>query len=68
MQRLENCANALKEWAVKMFGEVKHMIKTTERQLAKAQKQSPDANMIATCKAMASDLDKLHRRKKPIGT
>lgn len=59
--KLENCANALKHWAVKTFGKIKNMIKTTERKLAKAQKQSPDANMIAACETMTSDLDKLHR-------
>lgn len=52
--KLEECGNSLKEWASKEFGEVKRLIKSTERKLANVQKQSPDANMIA------SELDRLH--------
>lgn len=37
------------------------MIKTTERKLSKAQKQSPTAHTIAACSKMASELDGLHK-------
>lgn len=43
------------------FGETRRMIKVSERKLAKAQKQSPDANMIATCAKMSEELEGLHR-------
>ena len=57
----EHCATSLKDWAMKSFGEIKHGIKVTEKKLAKAQRCSPDANMIAACNSLALDLDELHR-------
>ena len=59
--RLEACANSLKEWATREFSDVKSMIKITEKKLAKAQRQAPDANMLAACNSMANDLDGLNR-------
>ena len=57
----ENYANTLKEWVAKTFAEVKHMFRVIEKKLAKAQRLSPDANMIAACNTMAAELDELHR-------
>lgn len=51
----------LKEWALKSFGEIRGMIKLTERKLTKAQKLTPDASNIATCNALALELDTLPR-------
>lgn len=59
--KLEHCALSLKEWADKSFGDVKSMIKVTERKLAKAQKMSPDAHMLGACESLSIELDHLHR-------
>lgn len=50
-----------KEWAEREYGDIKNMIKTTERKLAWAQKQTPNANMLVACNTMANELDGLHR-------
>lgn len=57
---LEHCANSLNEWASKSFGDVKRLIKTTEKKLSKAHKLPPDAHMIFICNTLAAELDDLH--------
>lgn len=59
--RLEACANSLKSWATKEFGEIKSMIKRTKKKLIKVQRQSPDDNMIAACSSMSTELEEPHR-------
>lgn len=59
--KLEHCAHTLKDWAGNTFGEVKRKIRTTEKKLTKAQKLTPDANMIAVCNTLSVELDDLHR-------
>lgn len=59
--RLESCANFFKEWAEGTFRETKRLIKLIEKKLAKAQKQSPNSHMLATCSKIPEELDSLHR-------
>ena len=40
--RLETCANSLKDWVAKAFGETKRLIKLTKKKLTKVQKQTPN--------------------------
>ena len=58
---MEECGISLKEWAATEFREIKSLIKITERKLAKAQRQSPDAHTLASCSKMSDELHGLHR-------
>lgn len=58
---IANCADKLAEWSKHTFGALRSRIKTSERKLNAAQRCPPDANMMRNCKALAFELDELHR-------
>lgn len=61
--RIENCATHLAEWAESTFGLLRKKVSESEKKLKAAQRCTPDANMIANCCALSSELDALNQQE-----
>lgn len=61
VNRIEAVANDLSTWADDKFGSIKKQIKLKERALERCQRSYADAQMIESCKTIATDLDTLHK-------
>lgn len=60
VSRIDVCAEHLKSWAIRSFGDIRKQINKTEKNLARAQRCVPDDRMLRNCKEIAEELDRLH--------